>query len=70
MEAQKPNWTLLELHEKCDRQRELVYATMSHEHDCGCNECFELFGLNKLIGRFSKDEIAAAVIEARKQNGE
>lgn len=66
MKIQKPNWTPLELHAKCNRHRDLTEETMEHDFDCQCNGCMELFGLRKLIGLFSRDEIASAVIEANK----
>lgn len=63
---QKPNWTPIELNEKCERHNRLIDQTIDHDHDCQCNSCMELFGLRKLIGKFSRDEIANAVIEANK----
>lgn len=67
MKVKKPNWTPLELNAKADRHRDLIHETDSHPHDCQCNLCMELHGLDVLVNLFSEDEHAGAVIAARKK---
>ncbi len=67
MKIEKPNWTLLELSEKTNRHRELLYEVMDHDDDCQCNRCMECFGLGELVSLFSEDEHVAAIIAARKE---